>query len=121
MIADPAAAALALAALTGLGCELAIDDFGTGYSSLSRLIDLPAGHAKIDRSFVAGLPDDRRRGRMIESILVMAGSLDLQVVAEGVETAGQAQYLTRAGCQLLQGHHLGRPEAAPELTAAWRA
>ena len=103
------------------GHLLSIDDFGTGYSSLSRLIDLPAAHAKIDRSFVSGLPDDRRRSRVIDSILVMAGSLDLQVVAEGVETAGQAQYLTQAGCQLLQGHHLGRPEPAHALTAAWRS
>ena len=102
------------------GHPLSIDDFGTGYSSLSRLIDLPARHAKIDQAFVAGLPDDQRRSRIIDSILVMAGSLDLQVVAEGVETDDQAQYLTRAGCQLLQGYHLGRPETAPRLTAAWR-
>jgi len=102
------------------GHPLSIDDFGTGYSSLSRLLDLPAEHAKIDRSFVAGLPEDRRRTRVIDGILVMADSLDLQVVAEGVETADQAHYLTQAGCQLLQGYHLGRPESAHELTAAWR-
>ena len=101
------------------GHPLSIDDFGTGYSSLSRLIDLPAVHAKIDRLFVAGLPDDPRSSRMIDSILVMAGSLDLQVVAEGVETADQARHLTSAGCQLLQGYHLGPPETAAQLTAAW--
>ena len=101
------------------GHRLSIDDFGTGYSSLSRLLDLPADLAKIDKSFVGGIPDSHRRTRFLEGVLHVAGTLDLQVVAEGVETAQQADHLARAGCHLLQGHHLAPPQPAHQLTAAW--
>lgn len=101
------------------GHQLSIDDFGTGYSSLSRLLDLPADIAKVDKSFVAGVPEHDRRRRFIDGVVHMAATLDLQVVAEGVETAEQAAHLTAAGCQLLQGHHLARPQPAVQLTAGW--
>ena len=118
------------------GHRLSIDDFGTGYSSLSRLLDLSVDLAKIDRSFVAGIPDHAlpvaqhhetarssrgdREVRFIDGVLHLAGTLDLHVIAEGVETSAQADHLTRAGCQLLQGHHLARPQTAQQLTASWR-
>jgi diguanylate cyclase (GGDEF)-like protein len=110
-----------LCQLSDRGHPLSIDDFGTGYSSLSRLLELPANYVKIDKSFVAKLPDDARSRRLIDGILQLAGSLDLAVVAEGVETAEQAEHLVRAGCGLLQGYHLGRPSSAETLTAAWRS
>ncbi len=105
--------------LHDLGHPLSIDDFGTGYSSLARLLDMPAALAKIDKSFVAGIPGHARRLRFIDGVLHMAATLDLQVVAEGVETAGQAEHLAQAGCHLLQGYHLGRPQPAEQLTAHW--
>ena len=102
---DPAAVEH-LQQLHDLGHPLSIDDFGTGYSSLSRLLDLPAEIAKVDKSFVAGIPGRPRHIRFIDGVLHMAATLDLQVIAEGVETQEQADHLTRAGCHLLQGHHL---------------
>lgn len=97
------------------GHPLSVDDFGTGYSSLSRLMSLPVSMAKIDRSFVAGVPDDARSVRLIDGVVLVASRLDIEIVAEGVESAEQADHLTRAGCQLLQGHHLGRPQNAADL------
>ena len=101
------------------GHPLSIDDFGTGYSSLSRLLDLPVDVAKIDKSVIAGIPSHHRRIRFVDGVLQMANTLDLQVIAEGVENSDQADHLTRIGCQLLQGHHLARPQPADQLTATW--
>jgi diguanylate cyclase (GGDEF)-like protein len=101
------------------GHPLAVDDFGTGYSSLARLIDSPVNYAKIDRSFVQGLPHDKRRKTLIEAITVVAHQLGLTVVAEGVETQEQVIDLTAAGCDLLQGYHLGHPQPGPTLTSQW--
>lgn len=101
------------------GHHLSVDDFGTGYSSLSRLLDLPVDVAKIDKSFVAGVPDHDQRIRVITGVLHMADTLDLEVIAEGVETGEQADHLTRAGCHLLQGHHLAAPQPADQLTGSW--
>jgi diguanylate cyclase (GGDEF)-like protein len=98
------------------GHPLAIDDFGTGYSSLSRLLNLPVDLVKIDRSFLQDVPHDRRRAGLIDAILGVAASLELQVIAEGVETQAQCAHLTAAGCQLLQGYYLGYPQPATELT-----
>lgn len=95
------------------GHQLSVDDFGTGYSSLSRLVDLPVDLAKIDKSFVASLPEQHRWSRFVDGVLHLAGTLDLQVIAEGVETSAQADHLTRARFHLLQGHHLGRPPSPP--------
>ncbi len=101
------------------GHPLAVDDFGTGYSSLARLVDFPVQYAKIDRSFVAGVPADPRRRTLIETIVIIAHHLDLTVIAEGVETQQQVIDLTAAGCDLLQGYHLGRPQTGEALTAQW--
>ncbi len=109
----------ALQTLHWLGHPLSIDDFGTGYSSLSRLVQLPVDTAKIDRSFVEALEHDPRSRALVEAVLVVADKLDLQVVGEGVENDAQARALREAGCHLLQGFHLGAPQAPTELTAAW--
>ena len=97
-----------LHALKALGLKIAIDDFGTGYSSLSRLGSFPVDILKIDRSFVANVETETGNA-LVRAILALADALELNVVAEGVETAGQAQALTRLGCRTAQGFHFGRP------------
>jgi diguanylate cyclase (GGDEF)-like protein/PAS domain S-box-containing protein len=94
-----------------LGIRLSIDDFGTGHSSLSYLKRLPIHELKIDRSFVTGLPHDTSDAALVDAILSVAHHLQLNVVAEGVETAAQLDFLIRHGCSHFQGYHLGMPQA----------
>ena len=98
-----------------LGIRISIDDFGTGYSSLSYLKRFPAQTVKIDRSFIAGLPQDKDDVAITEAVIAMAHSLGLDVVAEGVETAEQLDTLRRLRCDEAQGFLLGRPMPAAEL------
>ncbi len=104
--------------LKALGVRIAVDDFGTGYSSLAYLKRYAVDELKIDRSFVDGLgqtnDDD---GAIVSAIISMARSLRLAVVAEGVETAAQAQALAAQGCHTVQGFHFHRPLAADDFTA----
>ncbi|NAZ86684.1 putative bifunctional diguanylate cyclase/phosphodiesterase [Kineococcus indalonis] len=103
------------------GHPLSVDDFGTGYSSLSRLVELPVRMAKIDKSLTTGIEHDARSRALVGAVVTVADSLDLQVIAEGVETAAQARCASDAGCHYLQGFHVGRPQSADALTAAWGA
>ncbi|MGM0594991.1 MAG: putative bifunctional diguanylate cyclase/phosphodiesterase, partial [Pseudomonadota bacterium] len=98
-----------------LGVYLAIDDFGTGYSSLSYLKRLPVDRLKIDQSFVQGLPDERDDTAIVGTIIAMAENLGLSVIAEGVETRQQADYLTAHGCHELQGYLFSPPIEAEEV------
>ena len=98
------------------GHPLSLDDFGTGCSSLSRLLQVPVDHVKIDRSFVAVVDHDPRSRSLVAAILLVARSLNMTVIAEGVETVEQARRLTVIGCPLLQGNHVGPPRAADDLT-----
>jgi len=91
------------------GVRIAIDDFGVGYSSLQQLKSLPAQVLKIDRSFVFGMDADQRDAAIVRSTIGLAHDLGLQVVAEGVETPGHVARLREAGCDIVQGYHLGRP------------
>ncbi len=100
-----------------IGVGLAIDDFGTGYSSLSYLKQFPINVLKIDRSFVDGLPDDGDDVALVEAIILMSHSLKLQVVAEGVETEAQQQFLRERGCDLYQGYYYAKPLPLEQLKA----
>jgi diguanylate cyclase (GGDEF)-like protein len=114
---DTEAAQATVASLRELGVALAIDDFGTGYSSLSYLKRLRPGKLKIDRSFVKDLPADADDRALTEAIVSIAQALSITVVAEGVETAEQRDYLLSLGCRLQQGYLLGRPMPAECLLA----
>ena len=103
LVHDANDALLRLQALAELGVRLSIDDFGTGYSSLAYLKRFPIGTLKIDRSFVAGLPGDERDVGIVRAVLQMARALGKQVVAEGVETEAQRDFLRSEGCDMAQG------------------
>ncbi|CAN7456814.1 putative bifunctional diguanylate cyclase/phosphodiesterase [Rhizobacter sp. LjRoot28] len=110
-----------LETLAAAGITIALDDFGTGYSALSYLTHFPVHTLKIDRSFVKDLPDNRQSGELAKAIVSLGRSLNMELVAEGVETEEQAQVLAALGCQLAQGYLLGRPmplEAFDALVAA---
>ena len=109
VIAEDAGAVQTLGSLKALGLHLAIDDFGTGYSALSRLRALPFDTLKVDKIFVDELADSNQESTLAESILDMARVLGLKVVAEGVETSAQAEFLRRRGCDFAQGYLFSRP------------
>lgn len=107
-----------LAELRSLGVTLAIDDFGTGAASLSYLRDLPVDVVKIDRTFISELERDRVNRSIVEACVTVARAVDLDVVAEGVETEAEARAAAELGCQYAQGYLFGRPGPIEDL-AAW--
>jgi EAL domain-containing protein (putative c-di-GMP-specific phosphodiesterase class I) len=98
---------------------LSIDDFGTGHSSLAQLRDIPFDELKLDRSFVSGAVDDRAMRTIVESTIAMAHQLGMKVVAEGVETQADWDFLCGLGCDVAQGYFIARPMPGIELPA-WR-
>ena len=92
-----------MTALRSRGVTFSMDDFGTGYSSLSSLTKLPLDQLKIDQSFVRNMQDSPTEAAIVRTIIVMAQSLGLEVIAEGVETAEQQAFLALHGCKLYQG------------------
>jgi len=103
LIQDAQEALLRLQALSQLGVKLAIDDFGTGYSSLGYLKRFPIHRLKIDRSFVRGLPGDPSDVGIVHAIVNLGRALQLEIVAEGVETEAQRLFLQETGCEQYQG------------------
>lgn len=131
---DTEASLTLLQAMAALGVGISIDDFGTGYSSLLYLKRLPATEIKIDHAFVRDLEDSSEDVVIVSAIVALGHALDMDIVAEGVETVGQRAYLERLGCDYLQGYLLGRPVDAQrfmqlhdlprprvEVAAGWKA
>lgn len=102
--------------LTQLGVQISLDDFGTGYSSQSYLSRYPIQTLKIDRSFVQAMLENDRSRDLVRAIVAMGQSLQLQLVAEGVETQEQAAALQAIGCHYLQGYYLARPQSVNDIT-----
>ncbi|WP_445158560.1 putative bifunctional diguanylate cyclase/phosphodiesterase [Halomonas sp. E14] len=109
-----------LEALRAKGHRIAIDDFGMGYSSLSYLKNLPLDKLKLDRAFINSLPGDAADAAIVSAVLAMARGLGLDVVAEGVETQEQLDFLQKAGCRLVQGYLFARPMSAQMLETTWQ-
>ncbi|MET0959482.1 MAG: EAL domain-containing protein [Psychrobacillus psychrotolerans] len=104
-----------LVKLKAMGFKISIDDFGTGYSSLSYLNRFPLNYLKIDKSFIQQITNLQDKQAIVETIILMAHRLHIKVVAEGVETIGQAKLLQQMGCDIIQGYYYSKPLAAKEL------
>jgi sensor c-di-GMP phosphodiesterase-like protein len=101
--------------LSQFGIRFSIDDFGTGYSNLAYLRQMPLFELKIDKSFVRDMPNDINSTAIVQSILAMAGHLNLRVVAEGIETSEQANFLGKNGSPFMQGYLFGKPMPLADL------
>jgi EAL domain-containing protein (putative c-di-GMP-specific phosphodiesterase class I) len=106
-----------LEALRAMGVELSIDDFGTGYSSMNYLKRFPLDELKIDKSFVNNTPHDQTNTAIVKAVIVLAHSLGMRVVAEGVETEDSRAMLQALGCDVFQGYLCSKPLPAPAFIA----
>jgi EAL domain-containing protein (putative c-di-GMP-specific phosphodiesterase class I) len=104
-----------------MGIRLAIDDFGTGYSSLSHLRQLPVGKLKIDRSFIRDVETSTDAAVIATAVISLAKTLNLKVIAEGVETEGQLAFLRSHECDEIQGYYFSRPLRIDEVSALLRS
>ena len=121
LMQEPEAAARTMRGLRRAGVKLSVDDFGTGYSSLAYLKRFPIDTLKIDRAFVRDVTTDPEDAAIVVSIIGLARGLRLKVVAEGVESAEQVQFLRAQGCDEMQGYYAARPAEGPELADLLRA
>jgi len=120
LMRDQSVATEVLDRLKQMGIVLAVDDFGTGYSSLSYLKQFPLDYLKIDRSFVRDLIEDPDDARIVEAIIVLAHSLNLGVIGEGVETPEQVAFLKARHCDEMQGYYFSKPASADDVEAMLR-
>jgi diguanylate cyclase (GGDEF)-like protein/PAS domain S-box-containing protein len=120
LMANPEAAVAILTRIKALGMRLSVDDFGTGYSSLAYLKRFPLDALKIDRTFVRDLPDDPDDAAITKAVIRLAHSLNLKVVAEGVENIAQLRELERYDCDEIQGYYIGKPLPAADCAAFLR-
>jgi EAL domain-containing protein (putative c-di-GMP-specific phosphodiesterase class I) len=109
-----------LRVIRDMGVSLAIDDFGTGYSSLSYLKKLPINKLKIDKSFVQDIPGDDEDVAIIKTIIDLSNHMDLSLIAEGVETEEQREFLLSNGCDVIQGYYYHRPMPADDIETLLR-
>lgn len=119
LIEDRKAAGRTLDALKAVGVRVAIDDFGTGYSSLGYLSQLPIDCLKIDRTFLQRIPGKRHDTAIVQGIISLADSLAVDVIAEGIETKEQLQFLRGHGCREGQGYYFARPAPCDEIERHW--
>jgi diguanylate cyclase (GGDEF)-like protein len=117
ILEDVQTSSLVLRDLNRMGVRISLDDFGTGYSSLSLLKRLPLNTLKIDRSFISDVTSDSDDAAIVDSIIRLAHNLRLSVIAEGVETAEQLEFLREHGCDAVQGYYFARPQPAAALEA----
>ncbi|HET7525731.1 MAG TPA: EAL domain-containing protein, partial [Burkholderiaceae bacterium] len=120
VIANPERALRVLSSIKAMGVRLAIDDFGTGYSSLAQLKHFPIDTLKVDRSFIRDIPNDNEDRAITEAIIAMGKSLGLNIVAEGVETVHQLNFLRHRSCDEMQGFYFSKPVAADDLAKLLR-
>ena len=117
LLSDIQQAAQTLRALAGQGVRIALDDFGAGFCNFRYLKLLPLDYLKLDRSMIDGVVGDPRDLAVLRAIIAMAGALDLQVIAEGVESAAQRELVTSEGCAFYQGFLRAQPLSADEFAA----
>jgi EAL domain-containing protein (putative c-di-GMP-specific phosphodiesterase class I) len=117
LMSDTARVAATMRELHRIGVKLSIDDFGTGYSSLAYLHRFPVDELKIDRAFVRELPDRPDQRVLVTAMVAMATAFGLRIVAEGVETASEAEEVGRLGCHAAQGYLFARPQTADDVAA----
>lgn len=121
LMTDPQGTSELLNGLRKLGVRMAIDDFGTGYSSLAYLKTFPLDRLKIDRAFVLGLPDDLSDCAIARAVIALGLNLDMEILAEGVETQPQRDFLSQAGCHVIQGYFYSKPLTAETLLSQIRS
>jgi len=120
IIIHPGKGVATLMKLKQMGVSITVDDFGTGYSNLAYLTSLPIQAIKIDQRFVHGLEQNKNDEAVTQAIIALSHSLGLRVIAEGVETVAQFEYLRSHGCEEAQGYLISRPLEEPELRAWWK-
>lgn len=120
MIKDPEYVAIILEELKMMGVTVSIDDFGTGYSSLGRLKHFSVNAVKIDRSLVRNVGEDPDNSSIVRAVIELAHGMNLKVIAEGIETEEEISFLTRYGCDEMQGFYFTRPMDAESFTQRWR-
>jgi EAL domain-containing protein (putative c-di-GMP-specific phosphodiesterase class I) len=116
IMSNPEEAIKLLNQLNEIGIKIAIDDFGTGYSSLSYLKKLPIDKLKIDQSFIRELPEDEEDAAISKAVIALANSLNMKIIAEGVETEKQKEFLVENGCVNIQGYLYSKPISSTEVS-----